>query len=202
MSKIILILSFLILGNCGYNQIQVLDEKIKSNMAEILNQYKRRADLIPNLIKTVEAYAVHEKDVFVEIAKARSSVGGLQVTPELLNNPENFKNFQSAQNSLGSALQRLLVVSEKYPELKANEGFKDLQAQLEGTENRITVARRNYIKSVEEYNVFIRQFPENITAKIFGFEVKSSFTTENESEIKNLPSNISKPPEVEFGKKK
>jgi LemA protein len=201
MKKFFLI-SILIFGNCGYNQIQVLDEKVKSNMAEILNQYKRRADLIPNLIKVVEAYASHEKDVFVEISKARSSVGGLQATPELLSNPENFKNFQSAQNSLGSALQRLLVVSEKYPELKANEGFRDLQAQLEGTENRITIARRNYIKSVEEYNIFIRKFPENITAKIFGFDLKSSFTTENESDIKNLPSNISKPPEVEFGKKK
>jgi LemA protein len=201
MKKFFLI-SILIFGNCGYNQIQVLDEKVKSNMAEILNQYKRRADLIPNLIKVVEAYASHEKDVFVEISKARSSVGGLQATPELLSNPENFKNFQSAQNSLGSALQRLLVVSEKYPELKANEGFRDLQAQLEGTENRITIARRNYIKSVEEYNIFIRKFPENITSKIFGFDLKSSFTTENESDIKNLPSNISKPPEVEFGKKK
>ncbi len=201
MIKIILICIF-VLTNCGYNQIQVLDEKTKSNMSEILNQYKRRADLIPNLINTVEAYSLHEKDVIVEIAKARISVNGLGLTPELLNNSEKFKIFENTQNTLGSSLQKLLIVSEKYPNLKANEGFKDLQAQLEGTENRITVARRNYIKSIEEYNIFIRQFPESITAKIFGFELKSSFTIENESEIKNLPSSISKPPEVEFGKKK
>jgi LemA protein len=145
--------------NCGYNRIQELDEEVNANMAEILNQYKRRADLIPGLVKIVEGYASHEKEVLVEITKARSSVGGLQATPELVNNPEAFKNFQNAQNSLGSALQRLLVVTERYPDLKANEGFRDLQAQLEGTENRIAVARGRYIKAVQEYNVTIRQFP-------------------------------------------
>ena len=201
-SKIVLILAVSLLVNCGYNRIQELDEEVNAQMAEILNQYKRRADLIPGLVKIVEGYASHEKEVLVEIAKARSGVGGLQATPELLNNPEAFKNFQNAQNSLGSALQRLLVVTERYPELKANEGFRDLQAQLEGTENRIAVARGRYIKSVQEYNVTIRQFPTVITAKMFGYGTKSSFTTENESDIKNLPSDIVKPPEMDFGKKK
>lgn len=201
-SKIVLILAVSLLVNCGYNRIQELDEEVNAQMAEILNQYKRRADLIPGLVKIVEGYASHEKEVLVEIAKARSGVGGLQATPELLNNPEAFKNFQNAQNSLGSALQRLLVVTERYPELKANEGFRDLQAQLEGTENRIAVARGRYIKSVQEYNVTIRQFPTVITAKMFGYGTKSSFTTENESDIKNLPSDIIKPPEMDFGKKK
>ena len=201
-SKIVLILAVSLLVNCGYNRIQELDEEVNAQMAEILNQYKRRADLIPGLVKIVEGYASHEKEVLVEIAKARSGVGGLQATPELLNNPEAFKNFQNAQNYLGSALQRLLVVTERYPELKANEGFRDLQAQLEGTENRIAVARGRYIKSVQEYNVTIRQFPTVITAKMFGYGTKSSFTTENESDIKNLPSDIVKPPEMDFGKKK
>ena len=201
-SKIVLILAVSLLVNCGYNRIQELDEEVNAQMAEILNQYKRRADLIPGLVKIVEGYASHEKEVLVEIAKARSGVGGLQATPELLNNPQAFKNFQNAQNSLGSALQRLLVVTERYPELKANEGFRDLQAQLEGTENRIAVARGRYIKSVQEYNVTIRQFPTVITAKMFGYGTKSSFTTENESDIKNLPSDIVKPPEMDFGKKK
>ena len=201
-SKIVLILAVSLLVNCGYNRIQELDEEVNAQMAEILNQYKRRADLIPGLVKIVEGYASHEKEVLVEIAKARSGDGGLQATPELLNNPEAFKNFQNAQNSLGSALQRLLVVTERYPELKANEGFRDLQAQLEGTENRIAVARGRYIKSVQEYNVTIRQFPTVITAKMFGYGTKSSFTTENESDIKNLPSDIVKPPEMDFGKKK
>ena len=191
-----------LLMNCGYNRIQELDEEVNANMGEILNQYKRRADLIPGLVKIVEGYASHEKEVLVEITKARSSVGGLQATPELVNNPEAFKNFQNAQNSLGSALQRLLVVTERYPDLKANEGFRDLQAQLEGTENRIAVARGRYIKAVQEYNVTIRQFPTVLTAKMFGYGTKTSFTTENEADIKNLPSDISKPPVMYFGKLK
>ena len=200
-SKLVFILLISFLMNCGYNRIQELDEDVNAQMAEILNQYKRRADLIPSLVKIVEAYASHEKEVLVEIAKARSSVGGLQATPELLNNPDAFKNFQTAQNSLGSALQKLLVVTERYPELKANEGFRDLQAQLEGTENRIAVARGRYIKSVQEYNSTIRKFPTVLTAKMFGYATKTSFSTENESDIKNLPSNITKPPEMDFGKK-
>jgi LemA protein len=200
--KLIPILVLSLLVNCGYNRIQELDEEVNAQMAEILNQYKRRADLIPGLVKVVEGYASHEKEVLVEITKARSSVGGLQATPELLNNPEAFKNFQNAQNSLGSALQRLLVVTERYPELKANEGFRDLQAQLEGTENRIAVARGRYIKAVQEYNSTIRKFPTVLTAKAFGYETKTSFSTENEADIKNLPSTIAKPPEVDFGTKK
>jgi LemA protein len=201
-SKFLILLLVSLFMNCGYNRIQELDEEVNANMAEILNQYKRRADLIPGLVKIVEGYASHEKEVLVEITKARSSVGGLQATPELVNNPEAFKNFQNAQNSLGSALQRLLVVTERYPDLKANEGFRDLQAQLEGTENRIAVARGRYIKAVQEYNVTIRQFPTVLTAKMFGYSTKTSFTTENEADIKNLPSDISKPPEMDFGKKK
>ena len=201
MKKILFLTLILFLTNCGYNRIQELDEDVKAQMSEILNQYKRRADLIPSLIKVVEGYASHEKEVLTEVTKARSSVGGIQATPELLNNPQAFQNFQNAQNSLGSALQKLLVVVERYPDLKANEGFRDLQAQLEGTENRIAVARGRYIKSVQEYNTTIRKFPTVITAKIFGYDLKTSFTTENESEIKNLPSDISKPPEVNFGKK-
>jgi len=200
--NIIFFVSILSFANCGYNRIQELDEEVNANMAEILNQYKRRADLIPGLVKIVEGYASHEKEVLVEITKARSSVGGLQATPEALKDPEAFKNFQDAQNSLGSALQRLLVVTERYPDLKANEGFRDLQAQLEGTENRIAVARGRYIKAVQEYNTTIRKFPTVLTAKAFGYEPKSSFTVENEGDIKNLPSNITTPPPMDFGTKK
>lgn len=169
-------------------------------MAEILNQYKRRADLIPSLVKVVEGYAKQEKEILIEVTKARSQVGSIQATPEIINNPEAFKQFQNAQSSLGSALQRLLVVVEKYPELKSDTAFRDLQAQIEGTENRIAVARGRYIKSVKEYNVTIRQFPTVLTAKIFGYDVKESFTIENEDSIKKMPSDISKPPEMNFGK--
>ncbi|MBE7412009.1 MAG: LemA family protein [Leptospiraceae bacterium] len=200
MKKNILIyfLSFLIFTNCGYNRIQELDEDANAGMAEILNQYKRRTDLIPSLMKVVEAYAKHEKSVLVEVTKARGNVGSIQATPETLNDPALFSKFQNAQNSLGSALQRLLVVVEKYPDLKANDNFRDLQSQLEGTENRIAVARTRFIKSVQAYNTFIRKFPYLITAKIFGYKTKPSFKVENEKEITDLPDSISKPPEIKF----
>ncbi len=196
--NIFLIASIVFFADCGYNKIQELDEEANAGMAEILNQYKRRADLIPSLMKTVEAYAKHEKSVLVEVTKARGNVGSMQVTPETLKDAQAFSKFQNAQNSLGSALQRLLVVVEKYPDLKADTNFRDLQSQLEGTENRIAVARTRYIKSVKEYNIYIRKFPYLVTAKIFGYSPKASFTVDNEKEITNLPDSISKPPEVKF----
>jgi len=200
MKRIVLLvfLSLILFTNCGYNRIQELDEETNAGMAEILNQYKRRADLIPGLMKTVEAYAKHEKNVLVEVTKARGNVGTLQATPEMMNDAAAFSKFQNAQNSLSSALQRLLVVVEKYPELKADTNFRDLQSQLEGTENRIAVARTRFIKSVQEYNTFIRKFPYLITAKIFGYKTKASFRVENEKEITDLPETISKPPEMKF----
>jgi LemA protein len=188
--------------NCGFNKIQELDENVKSSMAEILNQYKRRADLIPGLIKIVEAYATHEKEIFVEIAKLRNISTESKFTSEELNNPELMKKFQAAQNGLGSSINRIFIVLEKYPDLKAKEGFLNLQAQLEGTENRIAVARGRHIKAVRDYNILIRQIPEVFTAKIFNYTEKTSFEVENEADLKKLPANISNPPEIEFGKKK
>lgn len=175
------------LNSCGYNTIQVADEEINASWAEVLNQYKRRADLIPNLVEVVKGYAKHEKDVLVEVTKARAQVGSVQATPELINNPAAFNKFQAAQGSLSSALSRLMVVVEKYPELKADQNFRDLQAQLEGTENRITVARNRYISSVKSYNISVRTFPNNITAMIFGYQPKPNFSVENEAEIKKAP---------------
>lgn len=183
----------LTLSGCGYNRIQTQDEEIKANWSEVLNQYQRRADLVPNLVNTVKGYAKHEKDVLVQVTEARAKVGSIQMTPELANDPQALAKFQSAQGELSSALSRLLVVTENYPQLKADAGFRDLQAQLEGTENRITVARNRYIKSVQDYNITIRSFPTNITAMIFGYKVKPNFTVENEKEI-------SKPPSVDFSK--
>ncbi|TGK00162.1 LemA family protein [Leptospira langatensis] len=183
---------FLFLTNsCGYNTIQVEDEKVKAAWSEVLNVYQRRADLIPNLVNTVKGYAAQEKEVLTEVTKARASVGSVQATPEVLNNPELFAKFNQAQGQMTSALSRLMVVVEKYPDLKSNQNFLDLQAQLEGTENRIAVARNRYIQAVEEYNVTVRTFPNVITAKIFGYGVKPNFTVENEKEI-------SKPPQVQF----
>jgi LemA protein len=196
-----LILFVFFTQNCGFNTIQELDEQVNADMAELLNQYKRRADLIPQLVKVVESYADFEKEVLTEVTRARSSVGSLQLTPEMLKNPENFEKFQSAQSTLGGALQRLLVVAEKYPNLKANENFRDLQAQLEGTENRIAVARGRYIKSVQAYNTYIRKFPGLVWAKIFGYETKVSFTTENPDSIQKIDSNVSNPPDINFKKK-
>jgi LemA protein len=166
---------FAVLAGCGYNTFQSQDEIVKSSWSEVVNQYQRRSDLIPNLVNTVKGYAQQEKDVFI------------QVTPELANNPEALKNFQAAQGELSGALSRLLVVSENYPQLKSDANFRDLQAQLEGTENRVTVARNRYIKAVEDYNVTTRQFPNNLTAMIFGYKTKPNFTVENEKAISSAP---------------
>lgn len=179
------------LSGCGYNTMQSQDEQIKASWSEVVNQYQRRADLIPNLVSTVKGYAEHEKDVLVRVTDARAKVGSIQVTPEVLNDPQAFEKFQKAQGELSSALSRLLAVSENYPQLKADTNFRDLQAQLEGTENRITVARNRYIKSVEEFNVTVRSFPSNLTAKVMGYSIKPNFTVENEKAI-------SAPPKVDF----
>lgn len=176
-----------LLSGCGYNSFQTGDEAIKAAWSEVLNQYQRRADLVPNLVATVQGYASHEKDVLTQVTQARAQVGSIQATPELVNNPEAFARFQQAQASLSSALARLLVVSENYPQLKADAAFRDLQAQLEGTENRITVARNRYIKAVEGYNVSVRTFPNNLTAMIFGYSAKPNFSVDNEKAIANAP---------------
>src|SRR5476651_570800 len=178
-------LATLSLTNCGYNAIQLNDEQVKSSWSEVVNQYQRRADLIPNLVNTVKGFAAQEKEVLLGVTNARARVGSVQATPELLNNPEAFAKFQSAQGELSGALSRLLVVTENYPQLKSDANFRDLQAQLEGTENRITVARNRYIKAVQDYNTMVVQFPNNLTAMIFGFKEKPSFTVENEKEISN-----------------
>ncbi len=184
-------LSTLALSGCGYNTLQSTDEQIKASWAEVLNQYQRRADLVPNLVNTVKGYAAQEQAVLLGVTNARAKVGSIQATPELINNEKAFAKFQAAQSELASALSRLLVVSENYPQLKSDANFRDLQAQLEGTENRITVARNRYIKTVQDYNIVVRSFPGNLTAMMFGFKVKPSFTVENEKEI-------SKPPTVDF----
>ena len=176
-----------ILSGCGYNTFQTSDEQIKASWAEVLNQYQRRADLIPNLVNTVKGYAAHEKEVLLGVTEARARVGSIQATPELINDPEAFAKFQAAQGQLTSALSRLLVVAENYPQLKSDANFRDLQAQLEGTENRVAVARNRYIQAVQGYNVAVRSFPANLTAMIFGYKVKPSFTVENEKEISNAP---------------
>ncbi|HEU0233802.1 MAG TPA: LemA family protein [Gallionella sp.] len=181
----------LMLSGCGYNTFQTTDEQIKASWAEVLNQYQRRADLIPNLVNTVKGYAAQEQTVLLGVTEARARVGSIQATPELINDAQAFAKFQAAQGQLTSALSRLLVVSENYPQLKSDANFRDLQAQLEGTENRITVARNRYIKAVQEYNVTVRSFPSNLTAMLFGYKVKPNFTVENEKEI-------SRPPAVSF----
>jgi len=184
--SIILLLS-LPLGGCGYNTLQSTDEQIKANWSEVLNQYQRRADLVPNLVNVVKGYAAHEKDVLTEVTAARAKVGSIQATPALINDEQAFARFQQAQAQMSSALSRLLAVSENYPQLKADGVFRDLQAQLEGTENRITVARNRYIKAVQEYNVTVRSFPSNLTAMMFGFKTKPNFSVENEKEISTAP---------------
>lgn len=184
----------LVLSGCGYNTIQTTDEQVKAAWAEVLNQYQRRADLVPNLVNVVKAEANFEQETLTQVVEARSKATSIQATPELINDPEAFNKFQQAQGELSGALSRLLLITENYPNLKANQGFRDLQTQLEGTENRITVARNRYIKSVQEYNVTVRSFPNNLTAMVMGFEVKPSFTVENEAAI-------SKPPTVDFGTK-
>ncbi|HCI13228.1 MAG: hypothetical protein A2063_04780 [Gallionellales bacterium GWA2_60_142] len=186
-----MVLLTMLLSGCGYNTFQTTDEQIKASWAEVLNQYQRRADLIPNLVNTVKGFAAQEQTVLLGVTEARARVGSIQATPELVNDPQAFANFQAAQGQLTSALSRLLVVSENYPQLKSDANFRDLQAQLEGTENRITVARKRYIKAVQEYNVAVRSFPTNLTAMLFGYAVKPSFTVENEKAI-------SAPPAVDF----
>ena len=181
-----------LLSGCGYNAFQTGDEAVKSAWSEVLNQYQRRADLVPNLVSTVQGYAAHEKDVLTQVTQARAQVGSIQATPELIGNPEAFAKFQQAQAGLSSALARLLVVAENYPQLKADVAFRDLQAQLEGTENRITVARNRYIKSVEAYNVSLRTFPNNLTAMALGYQIKPNFSVDNEKAI-------SVAPKVDFG---
>ena len=180
------------LSSCGYNAIQAQDEQVKASWSEVLNQYQRRADLVPNLVNTVKGYAAQEKDVLTRVTEARARVGSIQATPGLLSDPQAFAKFEAAQGQLTSSLSRLLVVSENYPQLKSDANFRDLQAQLEGTENRIAVARNRYIKSVQQYNTTVRSFPANLTAMGFGFKEKPNFSVANEAEI-------SKPPRVDFG---
>lgn len=177
----------MLLAGCGYNTMQQQDEAVKAAWSEVVNQYQRRSDLIPNLVETVKAFAKQEQDVLIGVTEARAKAGSIQVTPETLNNPEAFQRFQQAQNGLGGALSRLMVVVEKYPKLKSDANFRDLQAQLEGTENRITVARNRYIQSVQAYNITVRSFPSNLTAMVFGMQVKPNFTVENEKEISTAP---------------
>lgn len=175
------------LSGCGYNTMQTQDEAANAAWSEVLNQYQRRADLIPNLVNTVKGYAAHEEKVLIEVTQARSKVGSIQMTAADATNAEKLKQFSQAQGELSGALSRLLVVSENYPQLKADQNFRDLQAQLEGTENRVTLARNNYIKAVQTYNSTVRQFPNNLTAKVFGMEVRPQFTVENEGAISNAP---------------
>ena len=176
-----------LLSGCGYNQIQINDEAVTAAWSEVLNQYKRRADLIPNLVSVVQGYASHEKEVLTRVTEARANVAGLKATPELINDPEAFAKFQKAQGELGGALSRLLVVAENYPNLKADANFRDLQAQVEGTENRITVARNRYIKSVQDYNVSVRTFPNSLTAGVMGWKTKANFTVEDEKAMSSPP---------------
>src|SRR3954470_24742660 len=192
---LLLLVSVLALSGCGYNEFQKLDEQAKSAWSEVLNQYQRRADLVPNLVATVKVEASFEQDTLTKVIEARARATAVQVTPETLNNPEAMQKFQRAQGELSGALSRLLVVSERYPELKANKAFSDLRVQLEGTENRITVARNRYIQAVQEYNVLARSFPTNLTAMVFKYPPKPVFSVQNEAQI-------STPPQVDFGTKK
>ena len=181
------------LGGCGYNTIQAEDEQVKAAWSEVINQYQRRADLIPNLVATVKGIAQQELDVLTQVTEARARAGSIQATPELINDPQAFARFQQAQGELTSALSRLLVTVEAYPQIKSDANFRDLQAQLEGTENRIAVARKRYIETVQQFNTTVRQFPVNLTAMLFGYDAKPNFTVENEAVI-------AKPPAVDFGK--
>ena len=182
------------LSGCGYNDFQRLDEQTKSAWSEVLNQYQRRADLVPNIVATVKGETAFEQETLTKVIEARAKATSIQVTPETLNNPEAFKKFQAAQGELGSALSRLMAVSEQYPNLKANQGFSDLRVQLEGTENRVTVARNRYIQSVQAYNVLARSFPSNLTAMVFSYTQKPVFSVQNEAAIAT-------PPVVDFSKK-
>ena len=188
------VLSTLSLTNCGYNTIQTNDEQVKASWSDVINQYQRRADLVPNLVSSVKGFTQQEKDVLLGVTNARAKVGSIQATPEMLNDPAAFQKFQQAQGELSSALSRLLVVTENYPQLKSDALYRDLMSQLEGTENRITVARNRYIRAVQDYNVSIRTFPNNLTAMVFGFKDKPNFTVDNEKEISSAP-------KVDFGTK-
>jgi LemA protein len=188
---LLILAAVLSLSGCGYNQFQSLDEASKSAWSEVLNQYQRRSDLVPNIVATVKGEASFEQDTLTKVIEARAKATSIQVSPETLNNPETFNKFQQAQGELSSALSRLMVTVERYPELKANQAFRDLRVTLEGTENRITVARNRYIQTVQEYNVLARSFPTNITAKIFSYEPKPNFSVQNEAQI-------STPPTVDF----
>jgi len=194
MAAVLALLVVLGLSGCGYNALQLADENINATWSEVVNQYQRRADLIPNLVETVKGYASQEQAVLLGVTEARARVGSIQATPEMVNDPAALDKFNAAQGDLSSALSRLLVVVENYPQLKSDTNFRDLQAQLEGTENRITVARQRFINAVREYNVTVRTFPSNLTAMVFGFKTKPQFTVENEREI-------AKPPKVDFGDK-
>lgn len=191
---LLILLTALSLTGCGYNDFQRLDEQTKSAWSEVLNQYQRRADLVPNIVATVKGEAAFEQETLTKVIEARAKATSIQVTPETLNNPEAFNKFQAAQGELGSALSRLMAVSEQYPSLKANQGFSDLRVQLEGTENRVTVARNRYIQAVQAYNVLVRSFPSNLTAMVFSYQSKPSFTVQNEAAITT-------PPVVDFNKK-
>ncbi len=180
-------ISLFALSGCGYNTMQSQDEAANAAWSEVLNQYQRRADLIPNLVNTVKGYATHEQEVFTQVTEARSKVGSIQMSAEDAADPEKLQQFQQAQGELSSALSRLLVVSENYPQLKADQNFRDLQAQLEGTENRISLARNNYIKAVQTYNTTLRQFPQNLTAKLFGMKARANFSVENEAAVSDAP---------------
>jgi LemA protein len=193
--KVLAVGLVLLLSGCGYNTLQSTDEQTSSAWSEVINQYQRRADLVPNLVETVKGFATQEREVLTQVTEARARVGSIQATPELVNNPEAFAKFQQAQSELTSALSRLLVVSENYPQLKSDANFRELQAQLEGTENRIAVARNRYIKAVQDYNVTVRSFPSNLTAMLFGFNTKPNFTVDNERAISTAP-------KVDFGQKK
>jgi LemA protein len=192
MRHLVMLLLVLMLSGCGYNAIQKQDEAVKASWSEVLNQYQRRADLVPNLVNTVKGYAQHEEKVFVEVTEARAKVGSMQINADSLNDPQKLQQFQAAQGQLGSALSRLMVVSENYPQLKADGLFQNLQAQLEGTENRVTVARNRYVQAVMDYNGMIRTFPNNMTAKMFGYKVKPNFNVANEQAISTAP-------KVDFG---
>ena len=185
------LLAALMLSGCGYNDFQRLDEQVKAAWSEVLNQYQRRADLIPNIVNTVKGEANFEQETLTKVIQARAAATSIQATPELINDPAAFEKFQAAQGQLTGALSRLMVVSEQYPNLKANQAFQDLRVQLEGTENRITVARNKYIKTVADYNVLARSFPTNLTARIFSYDVRPNFTVQNEAAI-------SAPPTVNF----
>ena len=191
---ILALLSAVALSGCGYNDFQRLDEQTKSAWSEVLNQYQRRADLVPNIVATVKGEATFEQETLTKVVEARAKATSIQVTAETLNNPEALKKFQSAQGELRGALSRLMAVSERYPDLKANKGFSDLRVQLEGTENRITVARNRYIQAVQDYNVLVRSVPSNLTAMVFGYQAKPAFAVQNEAAI-------SAPPTVDFEKK-